>query len=42
MRWVESYVPRRTLGDDLSLQCLDFIVASYFINFSPEASEGSG
>ena len=35
-------VPRRTLRDNLSLQCLDFMVASYSVNFSPEASEGSG
>jgi hypothetical protein len=31
----------RTLCDDLSFQCLDFILASHFINFSPEASEGN-
>jgi hypothetical protein len=34
--------PERTLRDDLPLQCLDFVVASYPIKFSPEASEGIG
>ena len=35
-------LPERTLQDNLSLQGLDFIVASYSINFSSETSEGSG
>ena len=34
--------PERTLRDNLSLQCLYFVVASYSIDFSSEASERSG